>query len=177
MKKSVMIVLVSSLALFGYEVNDIEVGFTAFKTPAKVGVSGSFKSVQITGKRSAERVEELLDGLGVSIETKSVNSGNEGRDKLLVSDFFLVQFTHGIQAKIVSVKPDSLLVEITMNNKSLSVPMVYTIEENRVLAKGYIDLNDFDMLPSLQGINKACYDLHEGKTWQDVEVGFLLHYQ
>lgn len=177
MKKSLVTFLIMSLALFGYEVNSVEVGFTAFKTPAKVGVSGSFDNVEITGKRSAESMEEMLTGLGVTIQTKSVNSGNEGRDKLLVSDFFLVQFAHVIQAKIVSVKPESLVVEITMNNKTLSVPMVYKAEENRVMAKGYIDLGDFDMFPSLKGINTACYDLHEGKTWQDVEVGFLLNLQ
>ena len=177
MKKSLIMFLMMSLALFGYEPESVEVGFTAFKTPAKVGVSGSFNSVEITGKKSAESIEEMLTGLGVTIETKSVNSGNEGRDKLLVSDFFLVQFVHVIQAKIVTVKPDSLVVEITMNNKSVSVPMVYKREENRVMAKGYIDLGDFHMLPSLKGINTACYDLHEGKTWQDVEVGFLLHFK
>ncbi|MDM5272324.1 YceI family protein [Sulfurovum sp. zt1-1] len=177
MKKSLVAFFMMSLALFGYEVNSVEVGFTAFKTPAKVGVNGSFNNVEIVGNKSAESIEAMLTGLGVNIQTKNVNSGNEGRDKKLVSDFFLTQFTHTIQAKIVSVKPDAMVVEITMNNKTLSVPMVYKVEENKVIAKGYIDLGDFDMLPSLMSINKACYDLHAGKTWQDVEVGFLLNFQ
>ena len=177
MKKSLIAFLMMSLALFGYEANSVEVGFTAFKTAAKVGVSGSFNGVEIVGKKSAESIEEMLIGLGVNIQTKSVNSGNADRDKKLVSDFFYIQFNHVIQAKIVSVKPDALVVEITMNNKTVSVPMVYKVEEQRVIAKGYIDLGDFDMLPSLMGINKACYDLHAGKTWQDVEVGFLLNFQ
>ena len=177
MKKSLVIFLMMSLALFGYEVSSVEVGFTAFKTPAKVGVSGSFNNVEIADQKSAESVEALLNGLSVKIQTKSVNSGNEGRDKKLVSDFFHVQFTHAIEAKIVSVKPDSLEVEITMNSKKVTVPMLYKVKENSVMAKGYIDLGDFDMLASLKGINKACYDLHAGKTWQDVEVGFLLNFQ
>ncbi|MDD3592633.1 MAG: YceI family protein [Sulfurovum sp.] len=177
MKKSLIIFLMMSLTLFGYEPESVEVGFTAFKTPAKIGVNGSFNTVEITGKRSAGSVEEMLTGLGVKIETKSVNSGHDGRDRLLVSDFFLVQFIHAIQARIVIVKADSMVVDITMNNKTVSVPMVYKKEENKVMAKGYIDLSDFDMLPSLKGINTACYDLHEGKTWQDVEVGFLLHFK
>ncbi|MGC9351785.1 MAG: YceI family protein [Sulfurovum sp.] len=177
MKKSLVTFLVMSMALFGYEVGSVEVGFTAFKTPAKVGVSGSFNTVEIAGQKSAESVEAMLNGLSVKIHTKSVNSGNEERDKKLVNDFFHIQFTHAIEAKIVSVKPDALEAEITMNNKRVTVPMVYQVKENSVIAKGYIDLGDFDMLPSLKGINKACYDLHAGKTWQDVEVGFLLNFQ
>lgn len=177
MKKSLIAFLMMSLALFGYEVSSVEVGFTAFKTAAKSGVSGSFDTVEIAGNRSAENIEEMLTGLSVKIQTKSVNSGNAERDKKLLSDFFYVQFTHVIEAKIISVKPDALEVEITMNSKRVIVPMLYKAEENRVIAKGYIDLGDFDMLPSLKGINKACYDLHAGKTWQDVEVGFLLQFQ
>jgi len=177
MKKSLILFLMMSLAVFAYDVTGVNVKFTAFKTLAKIGVSGGFDSVEILNKKSSQNIEEMLKDLSVKIQTDSVNSGNETRDKKLVDSFFNVQFNHKITAKIVTVKPDGLVVEISMNNKTVQVPMTYKQQENTITAKGYIDLGDFDMLSSLQGINKACYELHEGKTWQDVEVSFVLTFQ
>lgn len=177
MKKSLILFLTMSLAIFAYDVTAVDVKFTAFKTPAKKGVSGGFNAVEVVGKKSSQSVEEMLNGLGVNIATKSVNSGNEARDKKLVGSFFNVQFNHEIEAKIVEVKAESLIVEISMNHKTVRVPMAYATKENTITANGYIDLSDFGMLPSLQGINKACYELHEGKTWQDVEISFVLTFQ
>jgi hypothetical protein len=59
-----------------------------------------------------------------------------------------------------------------MHQKTHKVTFDYTVTDGNLYAKGKIDLKDFGMLPSLEAINKACYDLHEGKTWQDVEIAF-----
>jgi hypothetical protein len=177
MKKSLVLFLMMSLAVFGYEATSINIEFTAFKTPAKIGVKGGFDTIELSGKKNAETIEQMLEGLSATIETKSVNSGNQERDQKLVNAFFHVQFNHKIKAKIVSVQGNSLVAEIMMNQKSVQVPMHYTVNEKSVSAEGYIDLWDFDMLPSLRSINKACYDLHSGKTWQDVIVTFTLEFQ
>lgn len=177
MKKSLVLFLMMSLAVFAYDVTAVDVKFTAFKTAAKKGVSGGFDAVEVVGKKPSESIEEMLNGLGVTIATKSVNSGNEARDKKLVSSFFNIQFNHKITAKIVEVKKESLIVEIRMNHKTVRVPMTYKNKGNTITASGYIDLGDFGMLSSLQGINKACYELHEGKTWQDVEISFILMFK
>jgi hypothetical protein len=39
-------------------------------------------------------------------------------------------------------------------------------------ATGVIDILDFSAGDALSSINKACSDLHEGKTWSDVTIGF-----
>jgi len=72
----------------------------------------------------------------------------------------------------VDVKKDVLLVDITMNSISLKIPMRYSVVNDKVSASGTIDLADFSMLKSLKSINKACYALHQGKTWQDVDISF-----
>ena len=177
MKKSLILFLMMSLAVFAYDVTAVNVKFTAFKTPAKKGVSGGFDSVEILEKKPSKSIEEMLNRLSVTISTKSVNSGNDARDKKLVESFFNVQANPVITAKIIKVETGSLLAEISMNNKTVQVPMAYETREDTVLAKGYIDLGDFDMLPSLASINKACYEMHEGKTWQDVEISFVLAFQ
>ena len=45
------------------------------------------------------------------------------------------------------------------------------------LAASLSNAADFGMIPSLKAINKACYDLHQGKTWQDVDTYFNIAYK
>ena len=61
-----------------------------------------------------------------------------------------------------------------MNGVTKTIPMKLDFDDDEIEAEGHIDLADFNMLPSLSSITKACYDLHKGKTWQDVEIKFEL---
>ncbi|MDQ1326099.1 MAG: hypothetical protein QG564_1224 [Campylobacterota bacterium] len=177
MKKIVTVFLMMGVALFAYEPTSVGIKFTAFKTPAKVGVSGEFDMIEFSGKKEAKSMQEMLEGLKAKIKTSSINSAHKERDEKLVNAFFNVQSNSYIEAQIVSVKENMLTAKITMNHQSIEVPMQYKINDNFIQANGYIDLGDFKMLPSLQAINKACYDLHEGKTWQDVAIEFSVTYQ
>jgi polyisoprenoid-binding protein YceI len=176
MKKITMAFLLTVASLSAYEVDSVAVKFTAFKTYAKVGVSGTFNKVA-TSAKAADEVEKLLLNSSLVIDTSSVNSGNEGRDIKLVSSFFQTQGVDKISASVVKVNKDSVLVKITMNAMSVEIPMAYTNVNNTIDAKGTIDLADFGMIPSLESINKACYDLHQGKTWRDVDLSFKLTYK
>ena len=158
-----------------YETHSPKVSWKAFKTYEKAGVGGSFE--QALFKNSpAKSIEESLIGNTITLQTKSINSGNASRDATLVKAFFDVQKSETITAVIESVKNSKAYVSITMNGVKKLIPMPYTIDENGIIAKGTIDLGDFMMLPSLSSINKACYELHEGKTWQDVEIGFKMNF-
>ncbi len=175
MKKLLLTGLLAA-AVFGYEVKDIDVEFKAFKTPLKIGVKGGFGKIALHSKK-ADTIEKLLLNTSVSIDTASVDSKNKGRDKKLVENFFNVQGVKMIDAKIIKVDAKVLIVAITMNGKRLDVPMKYEIDKKEIEAEGVIDLADFDMLPSLKAINSACYDKHQGKTWQDVKLEFELKYR
>jgi polyisoprenoid-binding protein YceI len=157
-----------------YRVKDIDVEWKAFKTPMKVGVGGTFGTIKLSAKPD-KSVDGLLEGAKAVIETSSVDSKNKGRDAKLVKFFFKTQGVDTITAEIKRVDKEIAEVAITMNGVTRTVPMkLEREEEGKVEAEGVIDLADFDMLPSLQSINKACYDLHKGKTWQDVELEFEL---
>ena len=145
------------------QVREANVGFKAYKTYAKVGVGGVFDSVGI-------HEHSTLQDLELTIKTQSVNTNNPGRDATLVKSFFLVQNVQEIQAKVVNVEKQSIVVTLSMNGISKKIPLQYHINGNTLKATGVIDLADYEMLPSLQAINKACYDLHSGKTWQDVTI-------
>ncbi len=174
MFKTLIAGLLISTAAFGectYHTDNAKVTWTAFKTYAKAGVGGSFDRTHFTPK-SAPSIDGLLAGSRISITSYSVNTGNAGRDATLVESFFKVQGSERIDAAIVSAKEGKALVEITMNSVRKAVPMNYALHGDKIVGKGVIDLGDFAMIPSLSAINKACFDLHEGKTWQDVEIGF-----
>lgn len=174
MFKTLIAGLLISTAAFGectYHGQNAKVTWTAFKTYAKAGVGGSFDQAHFTSK-SAPSIDALLAGSRISITSATVNTGNAGRDATLVESFFKVQGAERIDATVVSAKGGKALVEITMNSIRKTIPIHYTQSGEKIVGKGVIDLADFAMIPSLSAINKACFDLHEGKTWQDVEIGF-----
>lgn len=175
-KKYLLGALLTSSALFAqcsFDSQDIKVGWTAFKTYEKIGVNGGFDKVALQSA-SAVNLSEALVGTSVEIDTASVNSNHKDRDATLVQSFFEVQNTATIKAKILSVSEKSLDLQIEMNGVKRTIPFKYTKTQGEFKAEGVIDLNDFHMLLALGAINKACYDLHSGKTWQDVSLSFTL---
>jgi len=148
-----------------------KVTWKAFKTYEKIGVGGSFDRTLFKSV-SSPTADAFLNGSTITIDTLSVNSGNAGRDATLSSSFFKVQDVNTISGTIKSAKEGKALVEIAMNGIVKTIPMTYSSTDDKIVGKGVIDLNDFGMLPSLASLNKACFDLHAGKTWQDVEISF-----
>lgn len=176
MKKYLLGALLTSSALFAqctFDSQDIKVGWTAFKTYEKIGVKGSFDKVDLQSS-SAKSLDKALVGTSVEIDTASVNSNHKDRDATLVKSFFQVQNTATIKAKILAVSEKNLELEIEMNGVKRTIPFKYEKSQDKLEAHGVIDLNDFHMLLALGAINKACYDLHAGKTWQDVALSFSL---
>lgn len=196
MKKSFISVVTAVLltsSLFGaceyQQKGDIIVGFKAFKTPLKIGVGGEFNSVEyINTNKSASDLQTLLRGSKVSINTSSVDSANPARDKKLVDFFFKKMVQQSITAKITDLKVDKsdgkskamtgvVSVEIKMNNITRPAELKFNYDKGVFQADGFIDLADYKALGALSSINKACYDLHQGKTWSDVEISFNLSIQ
>ena len=162
--------------------NAVDVTWKAFKTPLKKGVGGHFKQVNFNSSvKSAKSLDTLLAGSTVKIEVASVDSKNAGRDVKLLEQFFKKMSGPDIKAKILSLKRDKdarktgiVTIAVTMNGVSREVPMRYSFSEGVLNANGVIDLVDFKATPALQSINKACFDLHQGKTWSDVNIGFSM---
>jgi len=161
---------------------EIDVTWKAFKTPLKKGVSGHFKTVNFTSDvKSAKALNTLLAGSMVNIDVASVDSKNPGRDVKLLNAFFKKMAGPNIKAKIISLKRDKdvrksgiVITSVTMNGVTKTVPMRYAFSNGVLSANGVVDLIDFNATPALQSINKACFDLHQGKTWSDVNIGFTM---
>ena len=162
---------------------DMNVTWKAYKTLAKVGVGGAFTSVKYTPiAKEGTNFRELLVGSTVSIDATQINTGNPVRDETLVKMFFKQLKSITIEGKIVAMKADNrvkgkpytgqLDVELSFNSKTLVIPMKYTYVKEHFSAEGTLDLFDFAAKDALTSINKSCYDLHKGKTWNDVSIGF-----
>lgn len=175
MKSFILCSLLLASSIFAdcnYQKESAKISWKAFKSYEKAGVEGSFDQASFMIPKSSSLVQ-LLASSDVIIETKSVNTGNSGRDATINAAFFEAQKVKLIVAKTKSAAAGKALIDLSMNGITKVIPMSYTIsDDDTITAKGTIDLADFGMLPSLQSINKACFDLHAGKTWQDVEIGF-----
>jgi len=173
--KKIFLPLLLASGLFAsectYSVNNLDVEFKAYKTPLKIGVGGTFDTIKLHAQPQATQ-KELLQHASLQIDTSSVNSKNSARDAKLVKFFFEKQNVQTIDAKVIDVEDKIITVAITMNDITKKIPMRVEFDDDEIEAEGVIDLADFKMLPSLQSINKACYKLHKGKTWQDVRLEF-----
>ncbi len=189
MKKTIIsIVALFSLAHSGscvlVQSGDMNVTWKAYKTLGKLGVGGQFTQVNyVPNKKEGKNFKELFIGSKVSIDMAKIDTKHEERDKTLVSMFFNKLKGGKIEGVIKDIKADkavngkrpytgTLDVSITMNEKTLVIPMKYHYKKGHFKADGTIDLFDFEGRSALASINKSCYDLHSGKTWSDVSIGF-----
>jgi hypothetical protein len=164
--------------------NDMNVTWKAYKTFAKLGVGGQFTEVSYSpNKKEGKNFKTLLVGSKVSIDVSKIDTKNKGRDKTLVDNFFGKLNGKTIEGVIVGMKADkkekgkrvyhgSIDVNITMNGQTVKIPMRYNYKNENFKAKGTIDLFDFSANDALKSINKSCFDLHKGKTWNDVSIEF-----
>lgn len=150
---------------------DVRVSWTAFKTPTKIGVGGRMTGVSLKGKTKGTSIRDVSYGMEAVIDTNKIDTGNESRDGK-IAKFFFSTMTGGskIKAAVKKIEEKSLTIAVTMNGKTKDVPMSYVVLGNELKAKGVIDIFDWAMQDELRAINKACYALHSGKTWNDVNI-------
>lgn len=152
---------------------DISVKFTAFKTFMKLGVGGSFSKIELEDKVKGKTILKAAKGVEAKIHTTSLVTGDEGRDEKIIK-FFFSSMKDGpvIEAEIESfdTKNDLLMLEIEMNDQEMVIPLNYTIKRNTLVAKGTIDVFDWDLGDNLKSLHKACREKHEKKTWNDVGI-------
>jgi hypothetical protein len=166
---------VSAECVRGHE-KGLNIGWTAFKTPAKAGVKGWLRAKSASGPRSADSWQKLVLAQTLTIESdaKSVDTNDEARDAK-IAKFFFGGLKGEIKARVTKIdeKEGVLTLAVTMNGETLEdVAMEYKKEGDSIKARGHIDVLDFGASKALKAINKACYEKHRGKTWSHVEIRF-----
>lgn len=157
--------------------DSLTVGYTAFKTTQKLGVNGSFKKTEVTGKTQGKSLAELASTLQVRVDAASSDTTNPARD-LTLKEFFFSKLKGGITGSLkgLNEKEHTVLLTLGFNDKQKDVPLKYEVtEEKNFKATGSIDLLEFGANDAYNSIHKKCEDLHKGpdgvsKTWTDVSI-------
>ena len=157
---------------FDYQKEGSTLGWTAFKTPKKVGVGAKFSDFTITAK-NAKSTDDLLASATFEVNSQSIDSGDKGRD-MKIAQFFFKNMLKGtkISGKVLKVSNNVADVEMTMNGATKVISMTSKFDEasSKLIVKGALDVLEFGMKDNLAAITKACYEKHEGVTWPNVDL-------
>jgi polyisoprenoid-binding protein YceI len=151
------------------------VKFTAYKTTAKKGVGGEFKTLNFESK-TGNSVKEALNDLEFSIPVSSLFTNNAGRDSKIKEFFFGKMLNTELLKGMIKHDGSGYYANLTMNGVTKKLPLEVSVtDERRVTMKGDINLKEWDALAALASLNKVCYELHKGddgisKTWEDVSL-------
>lgn len=144
--------------------------WTAYKTPDKIGVSGTFNDIELSGAKDSGNIEQDIKDATFKVVTSTVNSKDQERDTKLFNSFFKLM-TGDITGKFVDFKDGKATVEITMNGVTKQKEFTYTIIGNTIALKGNIDIiADFDGTKAFNSIHELCKELHADKTWTEVDI-------
>ena len=157
---------------FDFQKEGSTLGWTAFKTPKKVGVGAKFSDFTITAK-NAKSTDDLLASASFEVNSQSIDSGDKGRD-MKIAQFFFKNMLKGtkISGKVLKVSNNVADVEMTMNGATKVISMTSKFDEasSKLIVKGALDVLEFGMKDNLAAITKACYEKHEGVTWPNVDL-------
>lgn len=155
------------------ELPKVKIAWTAFKTPAKAGVSGTFKDISFDRIPQAKSILAALSDSSFNINTQTVATNDLARDKKIATFFFsTMEGGEKISGLVKSVDQKTMTATIafTMNAKTVLVPLKYSLSKMTLKAEGILDIFDFAMADELRALNEACAAKHEGKTWNDVVI-------
>ncbi|WP_394954993.1 hypothetical protein [uncultured Helicobacter sp.] len=158
------------------DTNKVSVVWTAYKTPSKVAVSGTFKNIDFKFGKKRDSIASTLEGASASIDPMKVNLNDDVKNANL-RDFFFSKFsTKEIKVILRDVlegkDQGTILASVKMNGKTNKVPMEYKIANGVLKASGVLDLSEFKLDEARANLQKAVYDLHEGITWSQVTISF-----
>lgn len=158
------------------DTSKVSVVWTAYKTPSKVAVSGTFKDIDFKFGKKRDSIASTLEGASASIDPMKVNLNDDVKNANL-RDFFFSKFSKKeikvILRDVLEGKDQgTILASVKMNGKTNKVPMEYKIANGVLKASGVLDLSEFKLDEARANLQKAVYDLHEGITWSQVTISF-----
>jgi len=165
--------------LSAYELNgDLAVKWTGFKTEKKAPVSGTFKDIKLDISKSDD-LTMFLKSAKVQITSESFDSKNPFRDKNITSTLFSLATSKYIKGSISSVDTtkNELVLDVTMNEVTNKVPMKYEVSNEKIIAKGTIDILNYDMKTPFMAFAQKCAAFHQNKSFSDVNIEFMIPFK
>lgn len=155
---------------------DISMSWVAFKTPDKVGVTGTFTDLGISDEFRGTGVSNLFNSISFNIDTETTELGSALKNTNVIETFFRLMSDAYISGSFEGVSDEKVNLKVNMNNIEKVIPMKLTYTKDSINGSAIMDVFDFSLQSSLNGVNERCYDYHAGKTWNDVELHFSMKY-
>lgn len=162
--------------------NDYKITFqwTAFKTPARVGVNGTFDKIDVISyNQDTETVEGKISNAAIKLQGTTVNTDDPGRDNTLRMFFFENLGNDGIiTAEFGELKNGKAPVTLILGeSESISKTFDYEVDGSEIKIGGKIDLiEDFKAQKAYDALHEECNSLHEGVTGTDVEINVSVRF-
>lgn len=157
-----------------FNTDKINITWTSYKTLAKIGVGGDFSKVDLkVSNTDSLSVKKMLMDAKITTSLENLDAKLDLKNSNIAKFFTAHLDDKAVRAKIVAVHDKKMDVSIELNKVTLVIPMSYTVEDNKVKAKGVIDALDYKLVPAL-GILNSNVAGHLNKGWNDISIGFEL---
>ena len=167
----------SDTCIYSFSDSTIKLFWAGYKTTDKLKVLGSFPEITTNhADQKFSSIEDLVNGITFSINSKSSESGDPIRDANL-RDYFFNYLTDNFQINgHVSEYTDAFITaNIDVLGMERQVKFTHSIVNNILKLRALISLDELGATKAFNSIAEKCYDLHKGpdgisKTWDEVNV-------
>ena len=170
------LILQAKTCTYEFDEDNSVVEGTGFKFTEKTGVKAKFAQFDLNKMEKKASAKELLDGLKVTVNLMSIDSGNALRDKNMRETLFanLIGDSQAI-VEVTKVKAKEIETLLHLNDKKLPINFSYTMKKGIIEAKGSFDAINFAMNDAIVSLKKRCKSLHTGSdgksvTWSDFDL-------
>ncbi len=114
----------------------------------------------------------MLSNTTFSIPVNTLSTNDTDRDGKIIKFFFGNLIESNTITGSFGVFEDNIIpVKLKLNNIEVTKAFSYKINDRNLTLTGIIDvINDFSANKGLEGITEVCKELHQGKTWPDVDI-------
>ncbi len=154
--------------VYTYNGESTKVKWTAYKTTAKVGVSGVFTQMGSDAPQKETSVPNMLNGGRFEIQTTSINSENEERDGK-IREFFFGSMANplSVRGELNNAKGDdesgTLSITLSINDSKQMLEARYSVDDTYLDITTQMRLPEIGLGDAAKAMNKACYELHKGE--------------
>lgn len=164
--------------IYSYDETSSILEWTAFKFTNKTGVKGTFNEISISGISESNDPKELIESLGFTIPTNSVETNDPDRNLKIATFFFGTISTDELRGKVIKLRDDGKAeIEVQMNGITKKVIGTYSLKDALFAFNATIDVLNWSADPGIQALNAQCVDNHTGtdgviKLWSEVDLSF-----
>ena len=163
--------------LYSFSDSTIKLFWAGYKTTDKLKVLGSFQEIKTNhSDQKFSSIDELVNGITFSINSKSSESGDPIRDANL-RDYFFNYLTDNFQinGRFSEYNDAFITANIGVLGDDRQVRFSHSIVNNVLKLRALISLDELGAYKAYNSISAKCYDLHKGpdgisKTWDEVNV-------